>query len=77
MSTAARDEAIEIVMDELIRQSRRGLAPGEQAEQIVDKLLETHAISRQAPRILRRSDDSHPAAQVARAGQKPTARTAV
>lgn len=76
MSTAARDEAIEIVTASLVEQGS-GTAIRPHVEAAIDKLLETHAISRQAPRILRRSDDSHPAAQVARAGQKPTARTAV
>lgn len=55
MSTEARREAIAIVVDELerLRGPYKGREPD--AGAIVDKLLETHAISRRSPRLNVRS----------------------
>jgi hypothetical protein len=86
MSTAARDEAIEIVADvfgEVIEEVEPKylstnvatlVAAGEYrgaAEIVVDKLLETHSISRNAPRVHRASDPEHPRQQVRLAGRSP------
>jgi len=60
MSTASREEAIEI----LAKHIDRALA-----ESLVDKLLETHSIVRNAPRVHRPASDEHPKAQLARAGR--------
>jgi hypothetical protein len=55
VSSAARDEAIEVVAAELEATTNARPAIGERwrATVIVDKLLETHAIVRRAPRIHR------------------------
>ena len=67
MSSASRSEAIDIVTESLVDQGS-GLAIRPHVEQAIDKLLETHAISRQAPRILKRSGGTAP---VLLPGQKP------
>lgn len=65
MSTAARDEAIVIVEDVLANRLPEHRDESV-AERIVDTLLETHSISRNAPRVHRPSDDQHPQAQIRR-----------
>lgn len=59
MSLEARREAIEIVAELLDeRYPEAGTEPGDVAIVIVDKLLETHAISRRAPRVHRPASPS-------------------
>lgn len=59
MSTAARDEAIEILTDSLVEQGS-GTSIRPHVEKAVDALLETHTIVRQSPRVHRPSDPAHP-----------------
>lgn len=71
MSSAARDEAIAIVTDELVV---RHLHPSLQnATEIVDKLLETHTIVRRAPRLHRATRSGTPVTLAK--GQLPTGRS--
>lgn len=59
MSTAAREEAIEILTASLVEQGS-GTSIRPHVVVAVDRLLETHAISRNAPRVHRPSDAEHP-----------------
>lgn len=70
MSGAAREEAIEILTGSLV-DSGSGTSIRPHVELAVDKLLETHSISRNSPRVHRASDPEHPMQQVARAGRSP------
>lgn len=70
MSSAAREEAIALIAVLLGDADAAGLVLDDRqaaAERIFDRLDETFAISRRAPRVHRPSDDSHPRNAIERA----------